>query len=73
MTSTEWKTAPISPTCEVVRGKDDKGDWIMCDVPTSHVYPAAGRGYMALCLKHALKHDEATPIEDAIRAGEKFA
>ncbi len=49
-TSEEWETAPISPTCEVMMNER------FCDLPTTHVYPTAGGGWMALCYKHAQKH-----------------
>lgn len=67
--ASEWKTAPISPTCQVRSGPLAR----LCDAPTSICYPAAGRGWMALCDAHGLKHlPHASRIEDLISRGEKF-
>lgn len=68
MTDDHWKTAPISPTCEVMRA----GKREMCGLPTSSAYPTHGGGWMALCHKHAAKHLEAISIEKLITKGEKF-
>lgn len=62
--ATKWKTAPISPTCEVR----------ICDEPTVAAYPACGGGWMALCERHAKKHlgvGGATRTDELIRRGEK--
>lgn len=32
-----------------------------------------GGGWMALCFKHGLKHNEARQIEDVIASGESFS
>lgn len=55
----EWKSAPISARCEVFV-RNDK----LCGKPTTHVYPAMGQGYMALCIEHYRKHPEAWPIQE---------
>lgn len=57
--SAKWKSAPISRTCEVLDGIGG-----FCDKPTTHVYPAFGQGYMALCGEHSKKHPEAWPIQE---------
>jgi hypothetical protein len=62
----KWKTAPISPTCEVLRLSG------MCDQPTSFAYPAMGGGWMALCYKHGLKHIHAIHVDKLIASGEKW-
>jgi hypothetical protein len=72
-TSDEWRTAAISSTCEVVTGKNAKGAWDFCDLPTERAYPAMGGGWMALCLKHGLEYPEAPHINDLITSGETFA
>jgi hypothetical protein len=48
----------ISKTCEVLCSRGE------CGLPTTHVYPAMGGGYMALCLEHSHKHPEAWPIAE---------
>jgi hypothetical protein len=66
--SSEWKTAPISPTCQVMIGR-------LCGRPTDLAYPAMGGGWMSLCLKHGLKHVRhggALKVEVLIKGGEKF-
>lgn len=68
-----WRTKPISATCEVLLGKDAKGQRMFCDLPTESAYPAMGGGWMALCLRHSVKHIAAPHIEDLIGSGEKFA
>lgn len=73
-TSPDWKTAPISPVCEVLRNTHAKEyDEKVCGLPAFAAYKAAGGGWMALCAAHALKHGEATHIETLIQDGERFA
>lgn len=68
--SEEWKTAPISCTCEVL----GNGMVKECGQPTHAAYPASGGGWMALCFKHALKHTEALPTDSLIALkGERWA
>lgn len=69
--SPQWKTAPISPTCEVRIGRDGS----FCGRASDLAYPAMGGGWMALCLAHGLKHVKhggALKIETLIKGGEKF-
>jgi hypothetical protein len=54
----KWESMPISPKCEVMKGRK------FCGRPTTHAYPAEGGGYMALCRCHARKHTEAWPIQE---------
>ena len=68
--ATNWKTEPISCTCQV-RIVEDR-IWF-CDKPTAKAYPAMGGGWMSLCARHGLKHKEAFPIEELISKGERFA
>jgi hypothetical protein len=73
MKTTQWKTAPISPTCEVMRSHKPER---CCDAPTTYAYPAMGQGWMALCFKHAqkhLKHGGAVHVDILITRGEKWA
>jgi hypothetical protein len=68
-TEKKWKTAPISATCQVLRGHK------LCDLPTEFAYPAMGGGWMALCYRHGLQHvgsGGAQKIEVLITNGEKF-
>lgn len=61
----DWKTAPISSVCEVQREGQS------CGQPTTHAYPAMGRGWMALCYTHAEKHRlRCMPITELFLAGE---
>lgn len=65
-----WKTAPISPTCEVFL------DGRLCDKATDLAYPAMGGGWMALCYRHGQKHlpnGGTKTIEELISMGEQFA
>jgi hypothetical protein len=55
----EWKSKRISRTCEVMDAIRQ-----LCGWPTTHVYPASGGGYMALCREHARKHPEAWPLAE---------
>lgn len=73
-TSPEWKTAPISPTCEVLKDAHAK-KWgeKFCGKPTFAAYQAMGGGWMALCCNHAQSHSEAIHIETLIQDGERFA
>lgn len=69
----EWVTAPISATCEVLKNAyaakwEDK----FCGQPTFAAYKASGSGWMALCCDHAQKHGEAIHIETLIHDGEEF-
>ncbi len=69
MKETEWKTAPISPVCQVAENTTNR--W--CELPTEACYPAMGGGWMSLCLKHSLKHRPyCRSVDDLIRSGEKF-
>lgn len=64
--SAEWKTKPISPTCEVMA----------CDKPTTAAYQAMGGGWMALCARHAIKHFKhgcAIRTDELIANGETFS
>lgn len=73
MKEAPWTTRPISPTCEVLAGRDAKGEHRFCDHPTSYAYPAWGGGWMALCWRHGQKHlPLAPPIEELIATGETF-
>jgi 3-oxoacyl-[acyl-carrier-protein] synthase III len=68
----DWRTAPISPTCEVMTGPGIE----RCGKRTAYAYPASGRGWMALCAKCATRHiDDAgtEPIDTLIAKGETFA
>lgn len=73
ITSKNWRTLPISPTCEVLNGKDENGNWKFCELATDKAYPASGKGWMSLCVKHGLKHSEAIPVEQLILSGETFS
>ena len=64
---TNWKTKPISCTCEVIISYEPLR---FCGLATVKAYPAAGGGWMALCYKHGLKHTEAFDTDELIRAGE---
>lgn len=66
----QWKTAPISATCEVMMLKTKNG--MMCGKPTTYAYPASGFGWMALCHDHAQRHisDGAQPITELFLQGE---
>ncbi len=64
-----WKNAPISPTCEVVLSSKPL---CLCDEPTFAAYRAMGRGWMALCEKHAEKHPEASNVVLLIETGQTF-
>lgn len=69
---TDWKTAPISCTCEVLLSCETL---TMCDKPTTAAYPAMSGGWMALCEKHAQQHLEtggAVPTEELIKKGETW-
>lgn len=55
----EWQSEPISRYCEVFVRFDK-----LCYKPTTHAYPAMGKGYFALCSEHAKKHPEAWPIQE---------
>jgi len=62
----EWKTAPISPTCERWPANEK-----LCDLPTAYAYPAAGGGWMALCEACGKKHLPAVKtLASLIRSGE---
>ena len=71
-TSSTWKTAPISCTCEVGMPP------YLCDKPTTHAYPAMGGGWMALCARHArhaqkrIKYGGAVSVDELIRNGETW-
>lgn len=68
-----WITQPISPTCELITGKEN-GQYSFCDHPTNYAYPADGGGWMALCERHGKKHlPHIMLIEDLITAGETFS
>lgn len=54
MKTEKWTTRPISPTCEVLRGKSGLSG--VCGDPTSYAYPAHGGGWMSLCDRHGQKH-----------------
>lgn len=78
-TSAPWKSAPISPTCEVLtdraanRINETHG---LCGKPTEYVYPTHGGGYMALCALHGQKHKNNPGTEkaaDLIAKGETWA
>lgn len=70
-TSKEWKTAPISCTCEVLLPVPGE---VFCEEPTFAAYPAWGGGWMALCHNHAQKHRyEATATNLLIHSGETWA
>jgi len=72
ITSTDqWKTQPISCTCEVSIGPSQQ----LCEKPTFAAYPAMSGGWMALCHRHAqkhLKHNGAWPTDDLIAKGETW-
>lgn len=81
---TKWKTAPISPACEVITrheqvikyGKCTNHVPIFCGRPTRYAYPAWGGGWMALCGTHGHKHRNSSgtqKISDLIAGGETFA
>jgi hypothetical protein len=60
----EWRTAPISSTCEFHDGG-------FCGNPTTHAYPAMGGGWMSLCYEHAQQHlPQIQPITELFLAGE---
>lgn len=65
-----WKTAPISPTCEVRDWAKSKSK--ACDAPTVKAYPTMGSGWMALCQAHGRKHTEAFSTDELIRTGETW-
>lgn len=70
-----WKTAKISPNCEVMIGGTSECP-LFCDKPTTHAYPAWGGGFMALCFRHAqkhLKHGGAISTDELIKNGETWA
>lgn len=59
-----WKTKPISPTCEVLRyGRQ-------CGRKTVKAYPAHPGGWMSLCEQCAGKHPEAFDISQLLKQGE---
>lgn len=66
--SAEWKTAPISCTCE----QFIDSMVTQCGHPTVAAYPAQGGGWMALCYKHALKHGSAQRTDALISKGERW-
>lgn len=69
-----WVTAPISPTCEVLKDINAKQwDEKFCGAPTACAYPAMNGGWMALCHEHGRKHPEAPHIDNLILKGERFA
>lgn len=60
-----WLTAPISPTCETLRGPSH------CGRPTAYAYKAYGGGWMALCDYHAEPHLAiAKPLKALLAKGE---
>lgn len=66
--SDDWKTEPISPTCQVSLAKDK-----FCGQATDRCYPAMGGGWMAMCFKHSLKHRaHSFRIQELIESGERF-
>lgn len=70
--SPDWKTSPISPTCEVLVGKGNQ----FCGKPTVAAYPASGGGWMPLCVLHArkhLNHGGAFLTDELIAKGETWA
>lgn len=67
--SKDWKSAPISCTCEVLLSVNPVK---FCDEATVRVYPASGGGWMALCREHGRKHTEACLAELVIANGEKW-
>lgn len=68
-----WKSAPISPTCEVMMGRE--GDRIIFFIrPTDFAYPCQGSGWMALCSQHAEKHQpHVKTVEELVKDGEEWA
>lgn len=71
MKTEKWTTRPISPTCEVLRGKSGLSGF--CGDPTSYAYPAHGGGWMSLCFRHGQKHlPQIKTIEQLLSEGETF-
>lgn len=69
----DWKTAPISPTCECIGSTRPDGGFNFCGATTSYAYPASGGGWMALCHRHGIKHlPQIKTIENLITGGETF-
>lgn len=67
---TDWKTEPISSTCQVRDWSKSKSK--QCDDPTVKAYPTMGNGWMSLCFKHGLRHTEAFKTDELIANGEKL-
>lgn len=65
----EWKTAPISCTCEVLLSLKPLK---FCEAPTVAAYPTMGGGWQSLCFSHAMKHPEAPRTDALIKAGETW-
>jgi hypothetical protein len=60
-----WRTAPISRTCEVMQ------EFGLCKNRTVFAYKTRNRGWMALCEKHAQKHkDYVELIDELLKQGE---
>lgn len=70
MCAKDWKTEPISCTCQVALCCNPIE---LCDKPAVKAYPAMFSGWMAMCARHALKHKEAFDVMDLISKGETWA
>jgi hypothetical protein len=66
-----WRTAPISPTCETLVGACLTKS---CGQPTTHAYPALRGGWAALCEHHADNiHPYCILLADLLTQGETMA
>lgn len=72
-TAPGWKTAPLSPTCEMLEGTEQK--LVTCGKVAEYAFPSPGGiGWVSVCRDHGrnLIHPQVFCIEEVIASGEKF-
>lgn len=65
----DWKSEPISCTCELLTSRQPVG---LCRGATVAASPCMGGGWQSLCAEHAAKHPEAFSVYELIADGETW-